>query len=261
VSALFLTSSGFRDKLPATWRVLSSVQRFDRHRGYIYMPGGLQCNQTRWLGVVNDTSLKDGGVCGLVLAYGLETSVEADLSVADEHEWVERARCGDFAAFDQIMLCYEGRLLRFLTGLVGDAEVARELCQDTFLAAYQSLPRLRGEMRLSAWLHTIALNRARSYHRRRKLRCILLFEHDSFPGSLPDVQESVATHDTVQRVLSRMPRQYSQVLLLQIASGLSCKEIADVLGSSEGAIKVRLLRAREAFRHLYEDEDRDQCPA
>jgi RNA polymerase sigma-70 factor (ECF subfamily) len=139
---------------------------------------------------------------------------------------------------------------------VGDVEIARELCQDTFLAAYQALPRLKGELKLSAWLHTIALNRARSHHRRRRLRAFLPLEDEGLPNGERDVQEEVAEHELVRRALARIPAKYARPLLLQTASGLSCREIAQVLGSTEGAVKVRLLRAREAFRRVYEDEER-----
>jgi RNA polymerase sigma-70 factor (ECF subfamily) len=152
------------------------------------------------------------------------------------------------------MLRYEVRLLRFLTGLVGDVEVARELCQDTFLAAYRALPGTRGELKLSAWLHTIALNRARSFHRRRRLRSFVPLD-DSHSVS-QDNQESVVLSDSVRRVLHRLPEKYAHVLLLQVVSGLSCKEISEIVGCSEGAVKVRLLRARESFRRLYREEER-----
>jgi len=193
-------------------------------------------------------------VSDLTVACGVEVSAAVAIHSDEESEWLERARAGDLEAFDVIMVRYEGRLLRFLIGLVGDVEVARELCQDTFLAAYQALPRLKGELRLSAWLHTIALNRARSHHRRRRLRRLLSLDDSHLSGSTPDIGETVVAHDAVQRVLRKLPHKYSYPLLLQIASGLSCREIAEVLGCSEGAVKVRLLRAREAFRRLYEAE-------
>lgn len=181
-------------------------------------------------------------------------AVQQPGAATEEHILVARARDGDLEAFEAIMIHYEGRLLRFLTGLVGDVEVARELCQDTFLAAHQALPRISGELRLSAWLHTIALNRARSHHRRRRLRTFIPFEEERCTISVADAQDAVAVNDTVRRVLDRLPRNYASPLLLQTVSGLSCREIAEVLGTTEGAIKVRLLRAREAFRRLYEEE-------
>jgi RNA polymerase sigma-70 factor (ECF subfamily) len=167
---------------------------------------------------------------------------------------VQRARTGDLEAFDAIMLRYEARLTRYLMGLVGDIEIARELCQDSFLAAFQALPKLQGELRLSAWLHTIALNRARSHHRRRRLRSFVPLDWDHASPS-PDVQYRVAEAEAVQRTLARLPQKYAHPLLLQVAGGLSCREIAAVLGSTEGAVKVRLLRARETFRLLYAKEN------
>lgn len=190
------------------------------------------------------------------IAASLAMDVAGRLDGVDTEEGVlvARARDGDLEAFEAIMIQYEGRLLRFLTGLVGDTEVARELCQDSFLAAYQGLPRVKGDLRLSAWLHTIALNRARSHHRRRRLRTFIPFEEERCTISVADAQDAIAVNDAVRRVLDRLPRNYARPLLLQTVSGLSCREIAEVLGSSEGAVKVRLLRAREAFRRLYEEE-------
>ncbi|MGI8824173.1 MAG: RNA polymerase sigma factor [Chloroflexota bacterium] len=195
----------------------------------------------------------------LALAYQAESTLAVPCAALEEQEWVERARAGDMDAFDAIMIRYEPRLLRFLTGVVYDAETARELCQDTFLAAYQFLPRLRGEVRLSAWLHTIALNRARSYHRRRRLRLFLPIEEEYFKSAPVDIGDAIAANELVERVLARMPKKYAHALLLQLASGLSCREIAGVVGCSEGAVKVRLLRAREHFRCLYQEEDRGPC--
>jgi RNA polymerase sigma factor (sigma-70 family) len=188
------------------------------------------------------------------LALQSHIALPLESASAEEDEMVERARKGDVQAFDMIMQHYEGRLLRFLTGMVSDVEVARELCQDTFLAAYQALPKTRDGLRLSAWLYTIALNRARSHHRRRRLRYFLPFEEDHHAPSVEDSQEQVATHDLVQKVLQRMPAKNAEVLLLQTSGGMSCREIAGVLGCSEGAVKLRLLRARESFRKYYQLE-------
>lgn len=194
----------------------------------------------------------------LALTYSLEVNGMAPEGVSDEYALIQRARAGEMPAFEEIMLRYEMRILRFLTGTVGDTEVAQELCQETFLAAYRALPRTDSNLKLSSWLHTIALNRARSHHRRRRLRTFVPLMDDHV-SSAPDLQHSVVSHDTVHRALARLPKNYRDPLLLQLASGLTCREIAEVLGSSEGAVKVRLMRAREAFRRVYEDEEREPC--
>lgn len=195
----------------------------------------------------------------LALDHRTNGEARTDSTSEEERAWIARARAGDLDAFDAIMMHYEQRLLRFLTGLVGDIEVARELCQDTFLAAYQALPRAHGEMHLSAWLHTIALNRARSHHRHRKFKLFVPIEEHDVPSNDPDLQDEIAGDEVVQRVLQRIPKAYAEVLLLQITGGLSCREMAATLHCSEGAVKVRLMRARDAFRRAYQNEVPEQC--
>jgi RNA polymerase sigma-70 factor (ECF subfamily) len=201
----------------------------------------------------------DIGEEDLAIAVPIEAEVRSEVAVADEYLWVERAKLGHLDAFDLIMGRYEQRLLRFLTGLVGDRDLAQELCQDTFLAAYQALPRMSGEVRLSAWLHTIALNRARSHFRKWKLRKTLPIKDDLLQSREPDLQDATAMQELVQRILAQIPKQYSEALLLQITAGLSCREIGRAVGCSESAIKVRLMRAREAFKKVYENEVREPC--
>jgi len=195
----------------------------------------------------------------LALAVPLEAEVHSEVAVADEHLWVERAKLGHVDAFDLIMARYEQRLLRFLIGMVGDVDLAQELCQDTFLSAYQALPKMTGEVRLSAWLHTIALNRARSHFRKWKLRKTLPIEEDLIQSHEPELQEATATQELISRVMDQIPKQYSEALLLQITAGLSCREIGRAVGCSESAVKVRLMRARQAFKRVYEIEVREPC--
>jgi RNA polymerase sigma-70 factor (ECF subfamily) len=80
---------------------------------------------------------------------------------------------------------------------------------------------------------------------------------DDHASAAADLQQSVVARDSVLRALSRLPKAYREPLLLQLGSGLTCKEIGEVLGCSEGAVKVRLMRARQAFRREYKDEDRE----
>lgn len=192
----------------------------------------------------------------LALSERLDGEAGLDAASCEERTWVAQAREGDLQAFDAIMVRYEPRLLRFLVGLVSDIEVARELCQDTFFAAYQALPRLKGELRLSAWLHTIALNRARSHHRRKKFKIFVSIDDHDVPDSSPDLGDSIAGDEAVQRAMSQIPKQYAEVLLLQITGGLTCREIGKIVGCSEGAVKVRLMRARDSFRRVYDLEAR-----
>ena len=75
---------------------------------------------------------------------------------------VARAREGDLAAFEQIVLEYEVKLQRFIFCLTSERELAEDLVQETFLSAYRSLPSMPSDLKLSAWLYKIALNKVRS---------------------------------------------------------------------------------------------------
>lgn len=167
---------------------------------------------------------------------------------------VTRARQGDQAAFATIFERYHHRIVNYLYGLVHDRELANDLAQDSFLKAYKALPRMDDDLRLAPWLYRIAGNTAFSALRRRKLiRWLPL---------LNDVAESVSSDnkvveaEAVERALAKLPAKYAAPLLLHSHEGLSCNEIAEILGISPGAVKTRLFRAREAFRAAYGEEER-----
>ena len=119
--------------------------------------------------------------------------------------------------FASIVATYEAPISRYLYGMVGDAELARDLTQETFLSAYRALPTVE-ITNLSGWLYKIA------------------------------------TQQSVEEALGRMAPKDRACLLLR-AAGFSSAEIADYLGCSEGAARTRLARARETFRRLYHGGD------
>src|SRR5689334_2803904 len=100
---------------------------------------------------------------------------EADARVRAELALIERATAGDHEAFRRIVQAYEARLLAYLAHMLGDSEAARDIAQETFLAAYRALSRWHppdgarageraedGMCLLAPWLYRIATNRALS---------------------------------------------------------------------------------------------------
>src|SRR5205085_4707880 len=141
------------------------------------------------------------------------------LTVAiDETNWIARARTGDTAAFEAIYQRYERRIYSFIYRMMGNAEDANDLTQDTFVKAYMALPRAQSEMNLSAWLHRIASNTCLDVLRRRKLIQWLPWEvFDTNPALEPAApddpagnytrQETAADAQHILTKLSRKPRQ------------------------------------------------------
>ncbi len=169
----------------------------------------------------------------------------------DDH-LVWRARRGDAAAFSEIFERYQQRIINYIYGLVHDRELANDLAQESFLKAYKALPRMGDDLRLAPWLYRIAGNTAFSALRRRRLIRWLPLLNEGITTS--NMDGDIAEAEAVHRALAKLPAKYAAPLLLHSHEGLSCNEIAEILGISSGAVKTRLFRAREAFRVAYGED-------
>jgi RNA polymerase sigma-70 factor (ECF subfamily) len=177
----------------------------------------------------------------------------------DEKGWVVRAREGDAAAFEAIYNRYERRLYAFTYRLMGNAEDAYDLTQDTFVKAYQALPRTAPDLNLSAWLHRIASNACMDVLRRRKLIRWLPWEtFDTNPAIEPTASDDpegeynqAETSEEVQVILNKLSAKHRMALVLKEFQGMSGDEIGQVMGLTRSAVKSLLFRAREEFRQVY----------
>lgn len=159
------------------------------------------------------------------------------------------ARAGDRHAVDELLARYERPIYRFGLRMCGDEESAREVLQETMLAAFRHLPTFRGEASLSTWLYQVA--RSFCIKQRRGQRPGQPLEDDMAdraPG--PDV----AAHAhrigiALAAAIGELPAEQREALILRDVEGLSANEAADVVGVEVGALKSRLHRARLALRH------------
>lgn len=159
-------------------------------------------------------------------------------------------RAGTDALFEKLFQQYEKPILRFVCRMVQDRELAEELTQQTFVKAYGALPQQCELVNHRAWLYRIAANTCFDHLRRKKLvQWLPLMDHDA-PQGAPDTGES----DQVQRTLQQMSPEDRAVLVLYSIEEYSTSQIGEMLGISAGAAKVRLFRARERFRRLYDRE-------
>ena len=156
-------------------------------------------------------------------------------------------------SFTELLIAYEAPIGRYLARLVGDPELASDLTQDTFLAAYRALPHTI-VADPHAWLFRIATNHALACFRRRKvIRWLSLGQVREGDRALtvPDHAGRITDETTVALALACLAPKDRACLLLQIV-GFSAADIAAQLGCSIGAARTRLCRAREAFRHAYQ---------
>jgi RNA polymerase sigma-70 factor (ECF subfamily) len=145
-----------------------------------------------------------------------------------------------------LIRAHEQPIIRYLRVLLGDDDLALDCAQDTFLRAYDHLR--RGRDLSSAWLYTVARNRAMDEFRRRKFLHPAGTEVDRIPAD-----GERAAHDAdVRRVLASMRTADREILYLHIFDRFSTEEIAAMLHIRPSAARMRLMRARDRFRELWE---------
>ncbi len=148
---------------------------------------------------------------------------------------------------------YEQSICSYLARLTGDPARAQELTQETFIRSYRAL--VRGERwdNPRAWLYRVASRLATDDYRRRKLR-----EWLPLSGRELDDRQSVETAVTeavvVQAALNKLSPKYRIPLILYVYHEWPVAEIAETLGISTSAVKMRLSRARGKFREAYEHD-------
>jgi RNA polymerase sigma-70 factor (ECF subfamily) len=170
---------------------------------------------------------------------------------------VDAARSGDAGALDLLLSRYQPNILRFGMKMCGDVEDAKDVLQETLLAAARTLHGFRGDARVSTWLYTIA----RSFcikKRRRRVREpeVVSLESEAplagaVPDRTPDPERSLATKEVaaeIESAIGALEPGTREVLLLRDVEGLSAAETAEVTGLSVAAVKSRLHRARRDVR-------------
>lgn len=176
---------------------------------------------------------------------------------ASDESILAAARAGDPEALDALLRQYQPRIYRFGLRMCRDAEDAKDVLQETLIAAARSLRGFRGTSSLSTWLYSIARGFCIKKRRRSKFA-----PHEEVPldaGSpalaVPDpgppLDEALASREVeraVETAIRALKPAYREVLLLRDVEGLTAPEVAEVLGLRVEAVKSRLHRARAEVR-------------
>jgi RNA polymerase sigma-70 factor (ECF subfamily) len=163
-------------------------------------------------------------------------------------------REGRTDVFAQVIEEYQYPLIRYLSRLTGDDDLAQDLAQDTFLQVYKNILKTDSELNLKAWLYRIATNNALQYHRRKKIVSLIPFEIMRKPephqnlSHLQDPTERIAISDA----LIQIPYEKRICLVLHYVEGFRYREIAETLGISEEAVRKRISRGKQIFKRLYD---------
>lgn len=181
-----------------------------------------------------------------------------------DNDLLQRARAGEFAAFQQIVEQLQPRVYGVAFRIVQQRQDAEDVTQQTFLSLIEHFGEFRKESSLATWVLKIATNHAlKLLRKKRGLPTATLASssanegyddvpHPEFIAPWTLTPEQIAEQGElraeIDRALAELDEKYRCVFVLRDIEGLSIKEAAEALALTEGTVKVRLLRARLALR-------------
>lgn len=177
--------------------------------------------------------------------------------------------------FDALVAAYEKKIFNVIYRFLGDYEEAADLTQETFISAYKSFDRFRGDAKVYTWLYQIAVNHCRNRVRQRgRIRALRIEsldqprdweeEGETHSREIADLTHAPQTileeRELQQRILAAvesLPPEYREVVVLREMEGLSYNEIAEATRLSLDNVKTRLSRARAMLRRKLEPYYKD----
>jgi RNA polymerase sigma-70 factor, ECF subfamily len=166
--------------------------------------------------------------------------------------------------FDSIVRENGKRLFNVAFHMLGNAEEAEEIVQEIFLEAYISLPGFKGNAPVANWLYRIGMNiladHISSKKRKPRIADELSIEDRFQAGTLPASTTSaeseylkLAAMKNIRGAILKLPARYRSVFVLNVVEGYSHKEIAGILGISEGAVRAIRVRAAKMIQKNLKD--------
>lgn len=156
---------------------------------------------------------------------------------------------GDLDAFEELFRRFETLVYAWIVKIVRDTGVAEDLTVETFWRIYRSRARFNPQLGFAPWARRIATNLAIDHLKHR--RCESRLPDEIMRESSMSHPQQYETQQQIRRAFRSLPAYLQATATLALVEGLAYKEIADLLGESEGAIRVRVFRAVRALRkHL-----------
>ena len=167
---------------------------------------------------------------------------------------IHRVLSGNRDAFKVLISRYSDPLYRHALCMTGSPDVAEDILQLSFIKAYQHLAEVRG--RFDAWVFRIVANGCKDWLKNIR-RSHLSYDEDDQASTYatPDEElDRTELRSDLDRALSTLPASLREAFIMKHVEGRSYEEMADLLGTTVGALKMRVHRAREALQALLEEK-------
>jgi RNA polymerase sigma-70 factor, ECF subfamily len=183
----------------------------------------------------------------LALTMTSSAAEHQDSSRADSAQVLERARAGDRTAFDELILCYQGRVLMTAWRMLGSKDDAQDAAQEVFLRLYRHLHRVDPKRPLLPWLYRLTVNVCHDLHRKQRGSNAAAAAEVDPPGVAADpIAEMTRAEQKllISKALEVLTEKERAAVVLRDIEGLSTAEVASALGSSEATVRSQISTAR-----------------
>ena len=199
-------------------------------------------------------------------------TVEAEVTPAEadvpELELVKKAQAGDAAAFDELVGRFRNRVYGMIYNMVHNEQDAWDLAQDSFLKAWKSIGRFRGQASFYTWIYRIVMNVTIDWLRKKQVKGagaefndeIQVKEIDPASRTVPHADalphqrmEQAEIGHRIEAAIEQLSPEHRAVILMKEIEGMQYHEIADSLGCSIGTVMSRLFYARKKLQNLLRD--------
>jgi RNA polymerase sigma-70 factor (ECF subfamily) len=177
-------------------------------------------------------------------------------------ELVRLSQLGDQTAFEQLVVRHQDLVFSLAFKLTGNKEMANDVAQEAFIRAWKAIDKFRGDSTFGTWIYRITVNSAWTLRKKAKKHNTLNIDDTYEPVIIDEKRdpELVAINSdlssTLINALDKIPLDQRIIVELKNIEGRSHKEIADFLGISVTAAKVRLHRAHQRLRDILEDVEK-----
>jgi RNA polymerase sigma-70 factor, ECF subfamily len=195
---------------------------------------------------------------------------EATLAQSDvsELDLVKRCQAGDTEAFDELVTRYRARVFGMICNMVHSEQDAWDLAQDSFLKAWKSIGRFRGQSSFYTWIYRIVMNVTIDWLRKKQVKgggtefddAIQLTQIDPASKTVPKTEalpyqamERDEIRARIEKAIGQLPPEQRAVILMKEIDGMQYHEIAEALGCSIGTVMSRLFYARKKLQNLLRD--------
>jgi len=188
-----------------------------------------------------------------ILSSAAQPSAAVDQAAIDQ-EIIARVLAGEREAFSSLIRRYSDPLYRHALGMTGSPDVAEDILQSSFIKAYEHLSEVRG--RFDAWVFRIVANACKDWLKNIR-RTHLSYDEDDQPSGYANPDEELdrsELRDDLDRALAQLAPSLREAFIMKHVEGRSYEEMADLLATTVGALKMRVHRAREALQGLLEEK-------